>query len=91
MQLKAKADLPLQRISVATFYRLFRQATGTTPAKYLNHLRMKKACLYLTDTDDTIGKIAHRSLDAIKLLPVIDAAGRCIPPVFGSPATIAGE
>lgn len=47
-------------VSPATFYRLFRQATGTTPADYLNRLRVEKACELLRETDKSITEIAFQ-------------------------------
>jgi AraC-like DNA-binding protein/mannose-6-phosphate isomerase-like protein (cupin superfamily) len=45
-------------LSLATFYRLFREATGTTPVQYVNALRLDKACEYLRKTDSTVMTIA---------------------------------
>jgi AraC-like DNA-binding protein len=45
--------------SVPTFYRLFRLATGTTPANYVNRLRVREAIRRLRETDQTITAIAY--------------------------------
>lgn len=49
----------IMHVSVATFYRLFRHATGTTPNHYLNGLRVKEARRRLRDTDQPITAIAY--------------------------------
>ena len=46
--------------SVPTFYRLFRQATGTTPANYGNQLRVREASRLLRQTDQSITEIAYK-------------------------------
>lgn len=45
-------------VSRSTFYRLFKQATGTTPIQYVNRLRVERARDLLRTTDDTVGRIA---------------------------------
>jgi len=47
-------------ISTSTFYRLFRQATGLTPAEYLNDRRIESACKLLASTDYNITEIAFK-------------------------------
>ena len=48
----------LMHVSPATFYRLFKEATGTTPTQYVNNLRIEEACNRLRQTDETITNIA---------------------------------
>jgi AraC-like DNA-binding protein len=49
----------VMHVSVATFYRLFKQATGCTPATYLNRVRVAEACKQLGSTDDTIAAVTR--------------------------------
>jgi transcriptional regulator GlxA family with amidase domain len=53
-----KALAAMINVSVPTFYRTFRAATGKTPAGYVNGLRIEKACHLLRTTDSTITNIA---------------------------------
>ena len=45
-------------IGQTTFYKQFRSTTGTTPARQLREVRLKKACQMLTETDASITEIA---------------------------------
>ena len=44
--------------SINTFYREFRQATGSTPARILRRTRVEKACQMLKETDASITAIS---------------------------------
>ena len=46
-------------MSPRNFARVFTRETGTTPAKYIERLRMEAACRFLTETDLTLEFIAH--------------------------------
>lgn len=49
----------IMHVSVATFYRLFRRATGCTPANYLNRVRVAEACKLLAGSDESITEVAQ--------------------------------
>lgn len=48
------------KVSHTTFYKQFREATGTTPAKQLRDNRLKKACEMLAKTDVNVSVIAEQ-------------------------------
>jgi transcriptional regulator GlxA family with amidase domain len=52
----AKAGLSLSR-----FYELFRQATGTTPARYMRRRRFERAAEMLRTTDLSVKEIANHT------------------------------
>lgn len=45
-------------LSDSGFSRLFRKSTGRTLPRYLNELRISRACRLLAETDDTVSQIA---------------------------------
>ncbi|MFM2298336.1 MAG: hypothetical protein RL117_2043 [Verrucomicrobiota bacterium] len=47
------------KVSHTTFYKEFRENTGTTPAKQLRETRLKKACAMLVETDASVSDIAE--------------------------------
>jgi len=47
-------------LSVTHFSALFRKKTGHSPIEYFNHLKIQKACQYLTFTAMTIKELAFR-------------------------------
>lgn len=60
-----------ERMSVSPrhFTRLFQQATGSSPSKYVLATRLNHAALLLRETDWSIEKIAHRcGLDSVDTL-----------------------
>lgn len=48
----------LAHVSLATFYRLFKEPTNCTPAQYAYRLRIHKACKLLRRSDNSISEIA---------------------------------
>ncbi|WP_051852309.1 helix-turn-helix domain-containing protein [Streptomyces aureocirculatus] len=55
------ADLAAEvRLSVYHFIRVFREATGETPHRFLTRLRIEEARRLLTGTGLTLGQIAER-------------------------------
>ena len=46
------------RLSVTHFSSLFRKKTGHPPIEYFNHLKIQKACQYLSFTNMTIKELA---------------------------------
>ncbi|MCZ9336343.1 helix-turn-helix transcriptional regulator, partial [Streptomyces sp. TRM76130] len=55
------ADLAAEaRLSTYHFIRVFREATGETPHRYLTRLRVAQARRLLTDTGDSVDRIAAR-------------------------------
>lgn len=50
-----------QGLSVRTFYRLFKQATGLAPLEYVIQRRLKHACELLRNTDQPVTQIAYAS------------------------------
>jgi AraC-like DNA-binding protein/quercetin dioxygenase-like cupin family protein len=54
----AVADLAAQaRLSAGEYHRVFRRATGTSPIRYLNRLRIRRACALLASTDAPVTDI----------------------------------
>ena len=56
-QLKELAGIA--RMSVPTYTRKFRAATGLSPMGYIHKLRLQQVCYYLMTTDRNIGEIAQ--------------------------------
>jgi len=54
--LKEMADF--SKLSVTHFSSLFRKKTGHSPIEYFNHLKIQKACQYLTFTAMKVKEIA---------------------------------
>jgi len=48
-------------LSTSQFQRRFRKLFNTSPASYINHVRIQAACRLLTSTTDTISQIANRT------------------------------
>jgi LacI family transcriptional regulator len=48
------------KVSHTTFYKQFRETTGTTPAKQLRETRLKKACKMLIETELSVSDIAEQ-------------------------------
>lgn len=48
-------------LSTSQFQRRFRKLFHTSPACYINHVRIQAACRLLTSTTDTISQIANRT------------------------------
>lgn len=56
----SSADLAaIEHLSIPRYNVLFRQVTGTSPRKYITHLRMETACELLRDTDLSHKQIAQ--------------------------------
>jgi len=51
----------IMHVSLATFYRLFREAAGCTPAQYVGRLRIRHACNLLRTTDNTVSEISSQA------------------------------
>lgn len=47
-------------LSPATFRRQWQRLVGIPPQRYLSHLRLRRACSLLVETDEPIGDIARR-------------------------------
>jgi len=48
-------------LSTSQFQRRFRKLFNTSPASYINHVRIQTACRLLTSSTDTISQIANRT------------------------------
>ncbi len=56
--LKIEAAADVAHLSPSAFSRFFKRATGKTFVRYVNELRVARACRRLTETEDSIASIA---------------------------------
>ncbi len=66
MQMNLHSSLSIEELanhlnySASHIYSLFKKGTGYTPISYFNHLKIQKACNYLSFTDKSIKEIAYK-------------------------------